>query len=101
MYNQINILLCNFLQFSVKQNVTMSTRFPSVLLLLVLFKVLQVDSCNEAVCKAQVSKCLLTQACRCELQECSCCRDCFQCLGNSFNECCSCVGKLGKNLSLR
>lgn len=50
--------------------------------------------CNEAVCASIVSKCTLTQACKCELKNCSCCRECFDCLTYLYDECCSCVGKL-------
>ncbi|XP_065226820.1 twisted gastrulation protein homolog 1-B-like [Planococcus citri] len=50
-----------------------------------------VDSCNEAVCASIVSKCLITQACKCDLKNCSCCKDCFNCLNHLWNECCSCV----------
>ncbi|KAJ9575625.1 hypothetical protein L9F63_007559, partial [Diploptera punctata] len=49
-----------------------------------------VDSCNEAVCASVVSKCMLTQSCKCDLKNCSCCKDCFSCLGDLYSECCSC-----------
>ncbi|CAG0879597.1 unnamed protein product [Darwinula stevensoni] len=52
-------------------------------------------ACNEAVCASIVSKCMLTQSCKCNLQNCSCCKDCFQCLANLFDECCSCVASGG------
>ncbi|XP_069698978.1 protein twisted gastrulation [Periplaneta americana] len=48
-------------------------------------------SCNEAVCASVVSKCMLTQSCKCDLKNCSCCNECFSCLGDLFSECCSCV----------
>lgn len=51
------------------------------------------ESCNEAVCASVVSKCMLTQSCKCDLKNCSCCQECFQCLSYLYNECCSCVGK--------
>lgn len=51
----------------------------------------QVESCNEAVCGSIVSKCLLTQSCKCELKNCTCCKECFSCLSDLFSECCSCV----------
>ncbi|CAL8096430.1 unnamed protein product [Orchesella dallaii] len=50
-----------------------------------------VSSCNEAVCASIVSKCTLTQACKCELKNCTCCRECFECLTYLYDECCSCV----------
>ncbi|KAF2901673.1 hypothetical protein ILUMI_04516 [Ignelater luminosus] len=50
-----------------------------------------VDSCNEAVCGSIVSKCLLTQSCKCDLKNCTCCKECFSCLGDLYSECCSCV----------
>ncbi|KAK3919824.1 Protein twisted gastrulation [Frankliniella fusca] len=50
-----------------------------------------VDSCNEAVCASIVSKCMLTQSCKCDLKNCSCCKECFSCLSYLYTECCSCV----------
>lgn len=53
-----------------------------------------VESCNEVVCASIVSKCMLTQSCKCELKNCSCCKECLKCLGKKYyEECCSCVGK--------
>lgn len=52
-----------------------------------------VDGCNEAVCASVVSKCMLTQSCKCDLSNCSCCFECSQCLSVLYTECCSCVGK--------
>ncbi|KAK8722843.1 hypothetical protein OTU49_012081 [Cherax quadricarinatus] len=54
-------------------------------------------ACNEVVCASMVSKCMLTQACRCDLtnspnNNCTCCRDCAKCLGYLYTECCSCLG---------
>lgn len=52
----------------------------------------QVNSCNEAVCASIVSKCMLLQSCKCELQpDCTCCKKCFECLDYLYSECCSCV----------
>lgn len=50
-----------------------------------------VTSCNEQVCASVVSKCMLTQSCRCDLKNCSCCKECFNCLSYLYSECCSCV----------
>lgn len=51
-----------------------------------------VESCNEAVCGPIVSKCLLTQSCKCNYKvDCSCCKECARCLSNLYEECCSCV----------
>merc|ERR1712083_834359 len=48
--------------------------------------------CNEAVCASIVSKCMLLQSCKCELQpDCTCCKKCFECLDYLYSECCSCV----------
>ncbi len=52
-----------------------------------------VHGCNEAVCASIVSKCMLTQSCKCELRNCTCCKECFSCLDYLYAECCSCVGK--------
>ncbi|XP_063876865.1 twisted gastrulation protein homolog 1-B-like isoform X1 [Scylla paramamosain] len=54
-------------------------------------------ACNEVVCASVVSKCMLTQACKCDLtrspdNNCTCCRDCAKCLGYLYTECCSCLG---------
>jgi len=50
-----------------------------------------VQGCNEAVCASIVSKCMLTQSCKCELRNCTCCKECFSCLDYLYAECCSCV----------
>ncbi|XP_018320461.1 protein twisted gastrulation [Agrilus planipennis] len=51
----------------------------------------QAESCNEAVCGSVVSKCLLTQSCKCDLKNCTCCKECSACLSYLYSECCSCV----------
>lgn len=56
------------------------------------FLVANVYACNEMVCASIVSKCMLTQSCKCDLKNCSCCRECRQCLNYLYTECCSCVG---------
>lgn len=53
-------------------------------------------ACNKMVCASIVSKCMLTQACKCDLTKspensCTCCRDCVKCLGYLYTECCSCL----------
>ncbi|KAJ8682118.1 hypothetical protein QAD02_017910 [Eretmocerus hayati] len=48
-------------------------------------------ACNEAECASVVSKCMLTQSCKCDLVNCSCCTECSNCLAKQFIECCSCV----------
>lgn len=50
-------------------------------------------SCNQMLCASVVSKCMLTQSCKCDLKNCTCCRDCYQCLSWLWKECCSCVGE--------
>lgn len=51
--------------------------------------------CDES-CGPQVSKCMLLQACNCVINtprnNCSCCKNCTQCLGNMYADCCACVG---------
>ena len=62
---------------------------PLLLLLLLLPPSL---ACNEAVCASIVSKCMLLQSCKCDLQpDCTCCKQCFECLDYLYSECCSCV----------
>lgn len=51
------------------------------------------DACNEAICASVVSKCMLTQSCKCDLVTCTCCKECFSCLSYLYDECCSCVGR--------
>ncbi|XP_050295472.1 twisted gastrulation protein homolog 1-like isoform X2 [Anthonomus grandis grandis] len=50
-------------------------------------------TCNEAVCGSVVSKCLLTKSCNCDFNfgNCTCCKECLNCLGYFYDECCSCV----------
>jgi len=44
------------------------------------------------VCASIVSKCMLLQSCKCDLQpDCTCCKQCFECLDYLYSECCSCV----------
>lgn len=56
-----------------------------------IYLVVGVWGCNEAVCASIVSKCTLTQACKCTLTNCTCCRECFDCLTYLYDECCSCL----------
>ncbi|XP_078043721.1 twisted gastrulation protein homolog 1-A isoform X2 [Augochlora pura] len=49
------------------------------------------EACNEAICASVVSKCMLTQSCKCDLVTCACCKECFSCLSYLYDECCSCV----------
>ncbi|XP_031626994.1 protein twisted gastrulation [Contarinia nasturtii] len=49
------------------------------------------QSCNEQVCASIVSKCMLTQSCKCDSKNYSCCSECFKCLGHLQLECCSCL----------
>lgn len=58
-------------------------------------------ACNEAICASVVSKCMLTQSCKCDLKDCSCCKDCFNCLSYLYSECCSCVGKIFHYIMLK
>ncbi|XP_012255891.2 twisted gastrulation protein homolog 1-B [Athalia rosae] len=49
------------------------------------------NGCNQAICGSIVSKCLLTESCKCDLKTCSCCKECFFCLSYLYDECCSCL----------
>lgn len=71
--------------------VLISMTFALPLLAIVGF--FSVQGCNEAVCASIVSKCMLTQSCKCELRNCTCCKECFSCLDYLYAECCSCVGE--------
>ncbi|XP_034116198.1 protein twisted gastrulation [Drosophila albomicans] len=55
------------------------------------------DGCNEMVCGSVVSKCLLTQSCQCRLNDCHCCKDCHNCLGELYTECCGCLDMCPKH----
>lgn len=71
------------------------TRILGLTMLTALLLIISVHlsySCNEQVCASIVSKCMLTQSCKCDLKNCSCCRECFKCLSHLSAECCSCVG---------
>ncbi|KAH8291623.1 hypothetical protein KR018_007411 [Drosophila ironensis] len=58
------------------------------------------DGCNEVVCGSVVSKCLITQSCQCKLNECHCCQDCLNCLGELYTECCGCLDMCPKHQDL-
>uniref|UniRef100_A0A2M4BXH8 Protein twisted gastrulation n=2 Tax=Anopheles marajoara TaxID=58244 RepID=A0A2M4BXH8_9DIPT len=49
------------------------------------------DGCNEMVCASIVSKCMLTQSCKCDMKSCTCCKECAECLSYLYTECCSCL----------
>lgn len=56
------------------------------------------DGCNEMVCGSVVSKCLLTQSCQCKpVNDCHCCKDCLNCLGELYTECCGCLDMCPKH----
>ncbi|XP_039498518.1 protein twisted gastrulation [Drosophila santomea] len=55
------------------------------------------DGCNEVVCGSVVSKCLITQSCQCKLNDCHCCKDCLNCLGELYIECCGCLDMCPKH----
>ncbi|KAF2364746.1 Twisted gastrulation (Tsg) protein [Trinorchestia longiramus] len=52
--------------------------------------------CHDLLCASVVSKCALTESCKCEINrtasECSCCHNCTACLGVHYERCCPCVG---------
>ncbi|XP_076059894.1 protein twisted gastrulation-like [Oratosquilla oratoria] len=69
----------------------------AVTVVLLAFHITFSSGCNEAVCASQVSKCMLTQSCNCDLQALKkvdnyTCADCAKCLAHLYFECCSCVG---------
>lgn len=63
------------------------------------FLVNLVTPCKEALCASVISKCLLIDACKCDVINCTCCKDCFQCLGALFADCCECVDMCPKTVS--
>ncbi|XP_037814020.1 protein twisted gastrulation-like, partial [Lucilia sericata] len=63
-----------------------------ILLILNLVHEYAAKSCNEEVCGSIVSKCILTQSCKCEQKDESCFKDCVRCMGKKyFENCCGCV----------
>jgi len=81
------------------KNVAVVTILSSLVMMIVMnlmtsviFMSSSVTACNEAVCASIVSKCMLLQSCKCQLQpDCTCCKKCFECLDYLYSECCSCV----------
>lgn len=49
------------------------------------------ERCNENKCVTRVSKCQLTGACGCTLENCTCCVNCTLCLAELWDDCCACV----------
>lgn len=47
-------------------------------------------ACNQQLCSGVVPYCRLSGHCDCDVESCSCCQICFACLGDMYNECCSC-----------
>ncbi|XP_054166777.1 twisted gastrulation protein homolog 1-A-like [Oppia nitens] len=51
-----------------------------------------VMGCNEGVCASIVSKCMLTESCKCDFKHNrTCSHDCHKCLDYLYHDCCSCV----------
>lgn len=86
-------------RINIQSIIIMSSRFLVLVIVTILFlaisffKLTKSRSCNELVCGSVVSKCLLTQSCNCNLNACTCCKKCFNCLGELYSECCGCVGE--------
>lgn len=81
--------------FNSKNMATDYNRILSLTALTALLLIVSVHlsySCNEQVCASIVSKCMLTQSCKCDSKNYSCCHECFKCLGHLQLECCSCLG---------
>ncbi|XP_058804184.1 twisted gastrulation protein homolog 1-A-like [Phymastichus coffea] len=55
-------------------------------------------SCSEAVCARVVTKCLLTEHCKCDFagRNYTCHKHCFSCLAELCYDCCSCFGMCPK-----
>ncbi|XP_015186374.1 PREDICTED: twisted gastrulation protein homolog 1-A-like isoform X1 [Polistes dominula] len=85
-----NTMTCRNELTMMKMTMMISSMFIIGILLLVT-KINYTDGCNEAICASVVSKCMLTQSCKCDLVTCTCCKECFSCLSYLYDECCSCV----------
>nr|CAD7399322.1 unnamed protein product [Timema cristinae] len=84
--------LCGSLDTDIKsQSDTMFVETVLTALVAAVFLMTPTESCNEAVCASVVSKCMLTQSCKCDINNYSCYQECYGCLGNLYSECCSCV----------
>lgn len=58
-----------------------------------------VSGCSRMQCAPIISKCQLIEACRCDPGlDYICAKNCSDCLGDLFAECCSCVGKSRQNI---
>lgn len=60
--------------------------------LLIISNLFVVNCCNKSLCGSIVSKCLLTKECKCEEEKFNarCYKECFTCLDELFQDCCSC-----------
>lgn len=65
-----------------------------IIIAIIIIMVKSVNTCNEQICTSIVTKCTESSHCKCDLSEptCSCCYDCYKCLGHLYTDCCSCVG---------
>ncbi|XP_015789659.1 protein twisted gastrulation [Tetranychus urticae] len=78
--------------------------WATLIVALIAFQVFQVsllsETCNENVCASIVSKCMLTQSCKCDTSNnVTCARDCFICLDYLYSECCTCLEMCPSNNS--
>lgn len=48
-------------------------------------------ACDQSYCSTIVNRCLAESKCNCDIKNCTCYKDCFKCLGQSFTKCCDCV----------
>ncbi|XP_005177270.2 protein twisted gastrulation-like [Musca domestica] len=69
-----------------------------LLAILKMFLYIRAENCNEDICASVVSKCILTQSCKCEVKDATCYRSCVTCMGKKyFEECCGCIGLCPNN----
>ncbi len=71
------------------------TAIISVVLLLLVTAEVDHIPCNNQRCQSRVSFCLLTKECACDDFETNftCASLCTKCLNDTYQDCCSCVGK--------
>lgn len=69
-------------------------RILTPVIVVILYFSTTVIACPELECAPIISKCQITDACRCDTSTNGTCQlACSHCLGELFADCCSCVGK--------
>lgn len=71
-----------------------------LIILFLITNLIIVNCCNKSLCGSIVTRCLLTKSCKCDDRfSVDCYKDCFMCLEDQYQECCSCFGKFDDPLN--